>query len=274
MLGFDFWQTTILAFIQGLTEFLPISSSAHLILPSAVLGWPDQGLVFDVAVHLGTLLAVLLYFRQDVVRLLLSWCGSLPSLGRNESFDQDARLAWMLVLATLPVLLTGALFEDQIHHYLRNSPVIATTTIGFGLLLWWADHRSTGSVDIYGIGWRIALFIGLMQVLALVPGTSRSGITITAALLCQVDRVGASRFAFLLSIPVIAGAALLMLMELLDSANVAWGRLLYATLVSGVMALACIHYFLKFITTLGFLPFVIYRLLLGLTLFGLVLSGA
>ena len=260
-------QSTWLAFIQGLSEFLPISSSAHLLLPSVLFGWEDQGLAFDVAVHLGTLFAVITYFRQMLVTMACDWGCSI--VGRPHG--EDARLAWLLILATLPVIICGFLLRDLVDTHFRNALVIATTTILFALVLWWADVRSRGTKSLGDISWRVALLIGVSQVLALIPGTSRSGITMSVALLCHLDRAAASRFSFLLSIPVIAGAALLMGLELLDTPEINWLLIAYATLLSGIVAYLCIHFFLKLIDRVGFIPFVIYRLLLGVLLLWVVI---
>lgn len=262
-MDFDFIPVTFLALIQGITEFLPISSSAHLILPSAILGWDDQGLAFDVAVHLGTLSAVLIYFRKEIGGII---AGCIAHLFQGRS-SSESRLGWQLLLATLPVIVVGFLLKDYVDTYLRKTVVIACTTIFFGALLLWADKLPGTHKKLDDINLKIALVIGLAQVLALVPGTSRSGITMTAALFCKLDRESSSRFSFLLSIPVIAGAALLLLLDLLDQPAVNWMELVYAMLVAGIVAYACIHFFLQTINRLGFLPFAIYRFLLGAVLF-------
>jgi undecaprenyl-diphosphatase len=255
-------RATILALIQGLTEFLPISSSAHLILPSAVLGWEDQGLAFDLAVHLGTLLAVAWYFRLQLMQIATDMTGCVfRRTGRDYS-----GLGWKLAAATLPVVVAGLFLKDLVETTLRDARIIVVTTIGFGLLLWWADRVGSKNESEQEISWKAALLIGVAQVFALVPGTSRSGVTMTAALLCGLGREPASRFSFLLSIPVIGGAALLMVVDLLSLEHVDWFALAYGMGVSAVAAYACIHFFLRLINSIGFLPFVIYRLLLGLTL--------
>lgn len=258
-MDFDFLQTTVLALIQGLTEFLPVSSSAHLILPSVLLGWEDQGLAFDVAVHLGSLLAVILYFRRDLVRMLVSWTRSLLGGGR----DADSHLAWMLIIATLPVIVAGFVAKDLVEDNLRNAGVIAITTILFGVFLWWGDLRSKNATDMRHMSWKTALLIGLAQILALIPGVSRSGITTTAGLFCNLGREESSRFSFLLSIPVIGGAALLLSADLLQAQDVPWVGILYGMALTALVAFACIHYFLKAIAAIGFLPFFIYRIALG-----------
>ncbi|MEY8241475.1 MAG: undecaprenyl-diphosphate phosphatase, partial [Cycloclasticus sp.] len=195
----DFVQIIALGLLQGLTEFLPVSSSAHLILLPLLLGWEDQGLAFDVAVHVGTLLAVVTYFRHDLSRLIVGWLASL--LRRQHT--QDSRLAWLIIIGTIPVGLVGLLLGDWIELYLRSPLVIALATIIFGLLLWWADAKGVQLRDQQQLTAKDALIIGLYQVLALVPGTSRSGITMTGALLLGLTRDAAARFSFLLSVPLI-----------------------------------------------------------------------
>jgi undecaprenyl-diphosphatase len=262
-MDFDVIRITFLALIQGVTEFLPISSSAHLILPSALLGWEDQGLAFDVAVHLGTLSAVVLYFYRDILAIA---SGCLRHLFRQQA-SAEGLLGFYLIIATVPVIVAGFLAKDFVDSTLRSPAVIASTTILFGLLLFWSDRYSSGQRQLGDLNWKTAMIIGLAQVLALVPGTSRSGITMTAALFCHQDRASASRFSFLLSIPVIAGAALLLVLDLLEAPEVNWSELVYGMVLAGGVAFACIHFFLKTISQLGFLPFVGYRLLLGAVLF-------
>jgi undecaprenyl-diphosphatase len=262
-LSFDIVRATVLALIQGLTEFLPVSSSAHLILPSVLLGWPDQGLSFDTAVHLGTLCAVVIYFRQHLWQLAT---GSLEAVQTKRMTD-EAQQVFLLAVATLPIVVLGLFLKDYVEDTFRSVKVIATTTIVFGILLWLADRRAAGNkLDILGLSWKVALLIGCAQVLALMPGVSRSGVTMTMALFCGLNRVDAARFSFLLSIPVIAAAAGLTVLDLLDAPGVNWDELGYAVAVSALCAYGCIHFFLKAIGSMGFLPFVIYRLLLGTAL--------
>ncbi len=252
-----------LALIQGLTEFLPISSSAHLILVPSLLGWPDQGLAFDVAVHLGTLIAVVSFFRKDILTLFLAWVGSITGKGMSA----EARLAWGVIVGTIPAGLVGLLFKDYIEVYLRSPLVIAATTIIFGLLLWFADRRAKLQRDELTLTWQDFLVIGGAQAMALIPGTSRSGITITAGLLLGLTRQAAARYSFLLSIPIIVLSGLGVTGDLLSSNEaVDWTALLLGTVIAAVSAFACIHFFLAWINKMGMLPFVIYRLLLGVLL--------
>jgi undecaprenyl-diphosphatase len=259
----DTLQTLILALLQGLTEFLPISSSAHLILLPRLLGWGDQGLAFDVAVHVGTLMAVVFYFRHEVQRLAVAW--SVSCLHRR--MDADARLAWLLLLGTLPVAVAGLLLHDVVETCLRSPLVIAWATIGFGVLLGLADRRGRQARSEDSLTLTDVIWIGIAQALALIPGTSRSGITMTAALALGLTRTAAARFSFLLSIPVILMAGGFESLKLLQQPGpVAWGELLLGTTVAAVSAYLCIELFMRLIERIGMLPFVIYRLLLGVFL--------
>lgn len=264
------WQLIILAVVQGITEFLPISSSAHLILVPHLLGWPDQGLALDGALHLGTLVAVLWYFRKGLWPLTRDWARSV----RTRSLPTPhARLAWAVLLGTLPAAVAGLLAHDWISHSARDMRLIAATTLGYGLLMGVADRyaaRHTGR-DEFQFRWRDAALIACAQALALVPGTSRSGITMTTALLCGLSRTGAARFSFLLSIPITAlaggyeGLALLREADahLLTQAAIAAG----AAAVSGYLAIA---FLIRLLQQRGLMPFVIYRLALGAVLVGML----
>ncbi|MFC6440772.1 undecaprenyl-diphosphate phosphatase [Bowmanella sp. JS7-9] len=257
------YEIIVLALIQGITEFLPISSSGHLLLPAELLGWQNQGLAFDVAVHIGSLLAVMIYFRRDIGAMLVAWFGSLA--GKH---SDNSKLAWWVILATIPAVVFGFVLKPYIETYARSALVIGTTTVIFGLLLWWADVKARQHHNIYQLTWKTSLFIGLMQVLALIPGTSRSGITMTAGLMIGLDRESSARFSFLLSIPTILGAGLLLSLDLVEAQDaVDWHAMLLGILFSFVSAYACIALFLKWISKIGMLPFVIYRLLLGAVLF-------
>ena len=257
----DVVHTIILGLIQGLTEFLPISSSAHLLLPAQLLGWPDQGLAFDVAVHVGSLLAVLGYFRHSLLELLR---GCLLSVRQRQLNDESAMAAYLL-LATIPAGLAGLLWQDPVVGNLRSLPVIAAATVGFGLLLGAADY--TGAQDSK-LTFRRALIIGAAQALAIIPGTSRSGITMTAALFCGLDRQTAARFSLLLSIPLIVAAGGLQACQLASASQPTdWGLPALGVAVSGVAAYLTIGWFLRLLDRVGFMPFVIYRCLLGVVLF-------
>ncbi|MDQ9093298.1 undecaprenyl-diphosphate phosphatase [Pseudoalteromonas haloplanktis] len=253
-------EIIVLALIQGLTEFLPISSSAHLILPSQILGWQDQGLAFDVAVHVGTLIAVVIYFRKEVVEILGAWFKSFGAQGATD----DSKLGWWIILGTVPAAVLGLVFKDLIELYLRSAWVIAITTILFGLLLWYADVKGKQTKTIYQLNWKSALMIGMAQAMAMIPGTSRSGITMTAGLMLGMNKQSAARFSFLLAIPVISMMGLYYIIELaLGDHIVDWTTLILGAGLSFISAYACIFFFLKIIERMGMMPFVIYRLLLG-----------
>ncbi len=263
----DFLQAVSLALIQGITEFLPISSSAHLILPAAVLGWPDQGLAFDTAVHFGSLLAVIWYFKLDISRL----CAALSQSFTSGQHSKDSRFAINLIIASLPILPVGFLLRFDVEQHLRSVNVIIVTTVLFAILLLLADRLGKKRLTDTDINWKQALLIGLSQCLALVPGTSRSGITMTTALLAGFTRKDASRISFLISIPTIAGASGVKLIDLASSAvRVDWNLFLLGTAVAMISSYLCIKLFLDVITRIGFLPFVIYRIALGGALFMLV----
>jgi undecaprenyl-diphosphatase len=256
-------QIIFLSLIQGLTEFLPVSSSAHLILPAQLTDWPDQGLAFDVGVHFGTLLAVVFYYRT----VLSQMAASALSYPIHREYREDIDLMLKLALATLPIVIIGFVAKDFVEANLRAIPIIAASTIAFGLLLWFAD-RNPGKRET--LTWSQAAFVGVAQILALVPGTSRSGITITAALLVGLSRGNAARFSFLLAIPTICGAQLLLTLDLLDApGQQAWTDLLSGAILAGGAAYLCIHYFITLVDRTGMLPYVIYRLLLGSALFGI-----
>lgn len=259
----DFFQIVVLAILQGLTEFLPVSSSAHLILVPVIAGWQDQGLAFDVAVHVGTLAAVVAYFRKELQIMTRDWVQSLV----QRKTVGDSRLAWAVGFGTIPVGLTGLLLGDFIEENLRSTLVIAATTIIFGLALLWSDKKGARTRDEHSITWKDVLIIGCAQAIALIPGTSRSGITMTAALMLGLSRAAAARFSFLLSIPVILLAGGLKTIELSGTEGaVDWSALLWGALISAISAYLCIHVFLKLLDRIGMVPFVVYRLILGVIL--------
>ena len=247
----DSVQVIVLALVQGLTEFLPVSSSAHLVLVAPLLGWPDQGLAFDIAVHLGTLGAVVVYFRQHLFGLASGMIR--PGVERQEVLN--------LALATLPAVIAGFALADWLESWARAPEVIMLTTLCFGLLLGFADRKGGGVAQIT---LSIALVIGLFQVLALVPGTSRSGITMTAALLLLVSRVEAARFSFLLSIPIIAGASLLLVKDAVESSlTLSLADAGLGVAVAFASALLCIRFLLALVERIGMMPFVWYRIALA-----------
>ena len=265
----------ILALLQGLTEFLPISSSAHLILPAALFGWSDQGLAFDIGVHVGSLAAVIGYFRAALLRLtvaLFAWI-------RHRRVDEQTVLLGHLIVATLPIVVIGYLAKDWVSGEARSMAVIATTTGLFGLLLLYADrraasaHPATGRTEMQ-LTWRDAMVIGCFQVLAIIPGTSRSGITMTAGRFLNLTREASARFSFLLSVPTILGAGVLVAADAFKAGTqLAAADLALGVAISGLAAYSCIAAFVALIERIGMMPFVIYRVVLSLVLFSLVFGG-
>lgn len=253
-------QVVVLAIVQGLTEFLPISSSGHLVLVPIAFGWSDQGMAFDVAVHFGSLAAVLTYFRGDIAALIKG-SGQLLS-GKFASFD--ARLALALALGTVPAAVAGLLLAGWIGDNLRSPSVIVFTLSGYAVLMLLADRLGRKERVLINVGFKDALLIGLAQALALVPGTSRSGVTITAAMALGFKRTDAARFSFLLAVPVILLATAYELTVLLRAdAPIAWGQLVIGAIFSGIVAYLSIQFFMRFVNHVGLLPFAIYRLILA-----------
>ena len=257
----DLFQAIVIAILQGLTEFLPISSSAHLILLPELLGWPANGLLFDVAVHVGTLFAVLAFLHKEIKQIVPAWI-----VGWNGfSWNTHGVLGWWVIAATIPVGLVGLLAGDYIEANSRTPLIIAATTLLFGLLLGGADHNAQHNQrELPNLTLRHAVWVGVAQVFALIPGTSRSGVTMTAMLALGYSRVSAARFSFLMAVPAIALPGLLKASELMQSAeptNLA--ILLTGIVVSGVVAFLTMHGFMQLIAKIGMLPFVIYRVLLA-----------
>lgn len=253
-------QVVVLAIVQGLTEFLPISSSGHLVLVPSVLGWTDQGLVFDVAVHFGSLGAVCIFFRRDLAALVR---GGVQVAGGGVR-TPEARMALSIGLGTIPAAAAGFFCAGWIAANLRDPIVVVSTLAGYGVLMALADRFGRRERIITDVRLRDALVIGFAQALALVPGTSRSGVTITAAMMLGFQRRDAARFSFLLSAPVILlatlyeGAALFI-----NGGNVEWSTLAIAALISGLVAYLSIEFFMRFVSRIGLLPFAVYRLVLA-----------
>jgi undecaprenyl-diphosphatase len=262
----------VLSLVQGITEFLPISSSGHLVLTWEVLGSevPEQDqLIVDIAVHVGTLAAVCGYFRRDIWEMVTGVAAGLA--GRPTA---GTRLALFVVLATLPVIAAGFLLKDVVDDILRSAQVIAWTTLGFGVLLYVADKAGAQSRRLGDMRWTDALIVGLMQILALVPGTSRSGITMTAGRLLGYDRREAARFSMLLAIPAIAGAGTLAGLDVYQSGNLALGLdAVIAAAMAFVAAWAAIALLMRWLAHASFTPFVVYRIALGMLLLALIYTG-
>lgn len=258
-----------LGILQGITEFLPISSSGHLILAPLVTGQVDQGLAFDLAVHLGTLLAVLLYFRRDVYALSAD---SVKALHQRRHVGQSP-LALAVVLGTIPACIAGLLLLDLIDNHLRSVAVIFVTTLVFGILLGVADVTAKATRELSQLTLKDSLLVGLAQAVSLIPGTSRSGATITVGLLLGLTRQAASRFSFLLAIPITLLAASVKLLEVIsaDTADIQWAVFAIGTATAFVTALAAIHFFLAWLNRFGMWPYVIYRLFMAAAIYWFLL---
>lgn len=263
----DLLKAVFLGTLQGLTEFLPISSSAHLRIFPELFGWSDPGAAFTAVVQIGTELAVLLYFRKDIWRIASAW---ILSLFRPEFRGQvDARMGWYIIIGSLPIVILGVALKDIIERDFRNLWVIGTTLIVLGVILGVADRFSSNDRTLREIGLRQAVLMGLAQALALIPGVSRSGATISMGRFLGFEREAATRFAFLLAIPAVVGAGLFELREIPHGDNAySWGPTIVATVVAFVVGYASIAWLLRYVSTKSYLPFVLYRVGLG----GLVLS--
>jgi undecaprenyl-diphosphatase len=267
-------QAIVLGIVQGLTEFLPISSSGHLRIVPAFVGWDDPGAAFTAVIQLGTMAAVLLYFRHDLLRITTAWLRSLrdPAARRN----LDARMGWYLIFGTVPIVIFGVAFKDQIENGARDLYLIGTMLIVFGLVLLTAEAMSRRDRDVTTITRRDAIVIGFAQALALVPGVSRSGATISAGLLLGFDRVSAARFSFLLSIPAVVLSGLYELKDVVNGSAegaVGVGPTAVATVLAFITGYAAIAFFLRFLTTHSTAVFVAYRVVLGAAVLALVASG-
>ena len=259
----EIFRAIILAIIQGITEFLPVSSSAHLILAPKLLGWEDQGLAFDVAVHVGTLLAVIVFLRREIAAIIPAWLVGFKGFVWNEW----GKLGWWVILATIPVTVAGMLGKGFIEQQLREPWVIAGATAFFAVLLFYSDRNaSQNQRDLTKMTLIHALiFIGIAQAFALIPGTSRSGVTMTMALFLGYKRDAAAKFSFLLAVPTIFFGGLFAAKDVVSQGlHDQWLPLIIATIVSAVFALACMQWFMRLLQTVGMRPFVYYRILLAI----------
>lgn len=253
-------RAIVLGIVQGLTEFIPVSSSGHLILVPALFNWPDQGLAFDVGLHVGTLAALLVYFHRDWLRMASA---GVSDLGQHRfavgAYSHDSRFLLLLALGTIPAAVTGLLFEDWIEENVREPWIVALALIAAGAVMLAADRAARRDRTIDGVNWRDAVIIGCAQAVALIPGVSRSGATITAGLFRHLDGPDAARFAFLLGTPVFAGAAILTLPDLFGADDVDLLDIFVGMGVSAAVGLAAIRFLLLYLQRGGLMPFVIYR---------------
>jgi len=267
----EIFSAAILGIIQGLTEFLPISSSAHLILVPWFLGWKPEGIVFDVSLHVGTAIAVLAYFWSDWIRLGREVIGGFRQ--GNLLANPSQKLFWLLVVGTLPAMVVGLALEKTVETQLRSPLITVFTLVLFGALLMWAERKGRQNRTIEQFTWADCIWIGLCQAIALIPGVSRSGVTITAAMFRDSDRQSAARFSFLLSTPVIVGAGILSSLRMVEAARypvpqaavMNWAILAMATgtLCAATTGFLCIRYFLRYLQSKSFFPFIIYRWILA-----------
>lgn len=266
-------EAAFLGLLQGLTEFLPVSSSAHLRIVGPMLpSGGDPGAAFTAITQIGTELAVLIYFRRDLAAIAVSWWRSLVSLGRQT--DAEARMGWLILIGTLPIAILGLLFKDAIETTLRNLYITAVMLIVFALILWAADRWGSQKRTLKELGWGQGLMFGFAQALALIPGVSRSGGTITAGLLMGFTREAAARYSFLLAVPAVLASGFYQLLRSAEVGSpVGPGQTALATLVAFVVGYVVIVAFMKFVTTRSYLPFVVYRIVLGVIVLALLQLG-
>ena len=268
-----YFEAIILGIVQGLTEFLPISSSAHIRIVSAMAGWGDPGAAFTAVTQIGTEIAVVLYFWKDITRIIAAWFRSLPQ--RRWPTDPDARMGWFVIFGTIPVVVLGLLLEDSIDEAFRDLRLIAITLIVFGLILGAADKYSKSDKELDQLTVRDGIIYGLAQAMALVPGVSRSGGTITAGRLLGYSREAATRYAFLLALPAVFGSGVYKLKDIGGAeGGTGWGPTIAATVVAFGVGYLVIAWLMKYLKTKSYAPFVIYRVALGVLLLVLIFSGA
>ena len=280
----SWFESLILGLVQGLTEFLPVSSSAHLRLTAAFAGWEDPGAAFTAITQIGTETAVLIYFRKDIARIISAWSRSLTNKAMRG--DHDAQMGWLVIIGSIPIGVLGVTLKDQIEGPFRDLRITATTLIVMGIILGVADrlaardetggkHRAAKErKSLKDLSVKDGLIYGVCQAMALVPGVSRSGATISGGLLMGYTREAAARYSFLLAIPAVLASGAFELKDASESGHVSWGPTVFATIIAFAVGYAVIAWFMKFITTKSFMPFVYYRIALGVVVIVLVSMGA
>jgi undecaprenyl-diphosphatase len=267
-------EAVVLGIVQGLTEFLPISSSAHLRIVGELFGWDDPGAAFTAITQIGTEAAVLLYFRHDIARIVVAWLGSLA--GRRKG-DPDARMGWLIIVGSIPIVVLGLLFQDSIETTLRDLRIVATALILFSLILYWADRVGAKKRELSDLTVGHGIAFGLAQAMALIPGVSRSGGTITMGLFLGYSRSAAARYSFLLAVPAVLGSGFFQAYEALTGdvagEGVSWGPTILATVIAFGVGLTVIAWLLRYLDRGSFTPFVVYRVLLGVLVLVLVQTG-
>ena len=270
----DYFTALILGLVQGLTEFLPISSSAHVSIVGQFLGREDPGAAFTAITQLGTELAVLIYFWRDIVTIIRKWCLSL--VGKVAKSDPDVRMGWLVIVGSIPIGLLGVLFKDQIETSLRSLWITATMLLVFALVIMLAERVGRQERELTELTWKHGIGFGLFQALALIPGVSRSGGTIAGGLFMGYTRKTAARYSFLLAIPAVVASGGLQVVKVAGgegTGETGWGPIIAATIIAFIVGYAVIAWFMKFIETHTFTPFMIYRILLALGLFALLGTG-
>jgi undecaprenyl-diphosphatase len=268
------FEAVVLGVVQGLTEFLPISSSAHLRIVGEAFGWDDPGAAFTAITQIGTEIAVILYFRRDIGRIIAAWVASLA--GKRKG-DPDARMGWLIIVGSIPIVVLGLLFQDRIETTLRDLRIVAIALVAFSLILFWADRvgAKRRELDQLTVGHGIAF--GLAQAMALIPGVSRSGGTITMGLFLGYTRAAAARYSFLLAVPAVLGSGFFQAYEALTGdiagEGVSWGSTILATAIAFGVGLTVIAWLLRYLDRGSFTPFVVYRVLLGVLVLVLVQTG-
>jgi undecaprenyl-diphosphatase len=267
-------EAVVLGFVQGLTEFLPISSSAHLRLIGELFGWEDPGAAFTAITQIGTEAAVLVYFRRDIARIVVAWLRSLTRRGKP---DPDARMGWLIIVGSIPIVILGLLFQDQIETTLRDLRIVAIALVAFSLILYWADRVGAKNRQLTDLTIGHGIAFGLAQAAALIPGVSRSGGTITMGLFLGYTREAAARYSFLLAIPAVLGSGFFQAYEALTGdvagETVAWGPTILATVIAFAVGLTVIAWLLRYLNRGSFTPFVVYRVVVGLLVLALVGGG-
>lgn len=279
----SWFESLILGLVQGLTEFLPVSSSAHLRLTAAFSGWEDPGAAFTAITQIGTETAVLIYFRKDIARILSAWTRSLTD--KEVRRDPDARMGWLVIVGSIPIGVLGVTLKDQIEGPFRDLRLTAAMLIGMGIVLGVADrlaardesggrHRAAKQrKELDDLTVKDGLIYGICQAMALIPGVSRSGATISGGLFMGYRREAAARYSFLLAIPAVLASGAFELKDAADGGHVSWGPTVFATVIAFVTGYAVIAWFMKFISTKSFMPFVWYRIVLGVVIIVLVGMG-
>ena len=271
MVPISWFEAIVLGLVQGITEFLPISSSAHIFVVSQLLGWQDPGAAFTAVSQIGTELAVIVFFRRDIARIISAWSKSLFKPALRSGID--ARMGWYIIVGTIPIAVIGLIFSHQIETAARNLWLVSGTLIGFGIILGVADALGRHRLALANLNAKDGILFGLGQALALIPGVSRSGATISTGLMLGYTREAAARYAFLLAIPAVVASGLYEATKIGSDPTVEWGPTILATVIAFVTGFAVIAWLLRWVSTRSYLPFVIYRIALGLLLIILLLTG-